>query len=303
MANLWGLAFLECALILTSVAAPAAEMKREASKTMLSQVKLWGCQFQNLDIAQAAASPLDLIIIDPDAQDSHGRALDASDVAKLKVKPDGSRRLVLSYISVGEAESYRRYWKEGWRVEAPDWLGPENTNWPGSFVVRYWQDGWKNHLYGKPQSTLDHLLTLGFDGMFLDRVDAYNDWTSTRPMAPQEMVELVDTLAHYARQRQPGFLIIGQNSEELLRNATYTSAVDGVSKESLLYGLDAPGRANKAEDVEWSLTRLKGAKRQGLPIFAIEYLDDPATISAARTELAKQGFVPFFATRMLDRLP
>ena len=38
-----------------------------------------------------------------------------ADLAKMKRKPDGSRRYVLAYISIGEAETYRYYWNErGW---------------------------------------------------------------------------------------------------------------------------------------------------------------------------------------------
>jgi cysteinyl-tRNA synthetase len=307
----WNIALVEYALMASvATAAPGMAGERRAAgitladaKQRLADVRAWGCQFQNLDVAKAAESPLDLIVIDPDATDGHGRALDASDVATLKRKPDGQSRLVFSYLSVGEAENYRRYWRDGWRVEPPEWLGPTNPNWPGSFVVRYWQDPWKELLFGSPDAALDRILALGFDGVFLDRVDAYGDWVKGRPSAPLEMVELVDDLVRYARKGKGDFLVIGQNSEELLRNSSYIKSIDAVSKESLLYGLAAPGQANMPSDVDWSLRRLKQAKGQGLPILAIEYLDDTATISAARMELDKLGFVPFFANRELDRLP
>ena len=41
-------------------------------------------------------------------------ALTAADLARLRVKPDGSRRVVLSYLSIGEAENYRYYWNKSW---------------------------------------------------------------------------------------------------------------------------------------------------------------------------------------------
>jgi cysteinyl-tRNA synthetase len=308
MSRLWSIALVECALLASVVPGSAGETDPAVStladaKQRLAAVRSWGCQFQNLDVERAANSPLDLIVIDPDATGGNGRALEPRDVAKLKTKPDGERRLVLSYLSVGEAETYRRYWKEGWRVEPPEWLGPANPNWPGSFVARYWDDGWKKLVYGTADSALERILDLGFDGVFLDRVDAYGDWAKERPGAPLEMVQLVDGLVRHARQRQGDFLVIGQNSEELLRNTTYLQAIDAVSKESLLYGLTAPGQANTPADVGWSLSRLKQAKQHGVPILAIEYLYDPATISVARAELSKLGFVPFFAKRELDRLP
>ena len=38
------------------------------------------------------------------------------------------------------------------------------------------------------------------------------------------------------------------------------------------------------------------------PVFAVEYLDDPATIQAARKTLTDLGFVAHFADRPLDNL-
>ena len=47
---------------------------------------------------------------------------------------DGSRRLVISYLSIGEAEDYRPdyFTKEYLEEEAPDWLMHENKNWKGN---------------------------------------------------------------------------------------------------------------------------------------------------------------------------
>lgn len=294
---------LEFAALMSTVSGALAEPELADAKARLNTAKTWGCQFQNLNVGKAAKSALDLIVIDPDAEDAHGRQLSASDVALLMTKPDGTRRTVLAYLSVGEAESYRRYWQNGWRADPPDWLGPENPNWPGSFVARYWTDAWKRLLFGTPKSGLDRILDLGFDGVFLDRVDAYGDLRAERATAAADMAQLVEKLARYARARHQSFLLIGQNSEELLRNKTYLAAIDAVSKESLLYGLNEPGVRNTDEQIAWSLSRLKAAQRQGRPIFAIEYLDDPSTIATARARLSDLGFVPFFANRMLDRLP
>lgn len=294
---------LEFAALVSAVSGAIAEPELADAKSRLNAAKTWGCQFQNLNVAEAAKSALDLIVIDPDAEDTHGRRLSASDVALLKQKPDGGRRTVLAYLSVGEAESYRSYWQNSWRADPPEWLGPENPNWPGSFVAHYWTDAWKRLLFGTPQSGLDRILDLGFDGVFLDRVDAYGDLGAERATAAADMAHLVEELARYARARDHSFLLIGQNSEELLRNNTYLAAIDAVSKESLLYGLNEPGVLNTDEQIAWSLSRLKSAQRQGRPILAIEYLDDPSTIEAARTRLSDLGFIPFFANRMLDRLP
>ena len=64
-------------------------------------------------------------------------------VELMKQKPDGSRRLVIAYMSIGEAETYRPYWNKAWRKEPPEWLGKENRQWRGNFGVKFWEPGWQ----------------------------------------------------------------------------------------------------------------------------------------------------------------
>ena len=106
-----------------------------------------------------------------------------------------------------------------------------------------------------------------------------------------------------ARARNPGFLLVGQNAEQILVDQRYLDAIDAVSKESLLTGLQGEQVPNSREDVEWSLARLLPAKSAGLTILTIEYLHDSSLAERAAKEHASYGFVPFFGSRLLDRLP
>lgn len=36
---------------------------------------------------------------------------------------------MLVYLSVGEAEDYRPYWKAAWKKRPPAWLGSSNSAW------------------------------------------------------------------------------------------------------------------------------------------------------------------------------
>lgn len=112
----------------------------------------------------------DLIIIDMYYK---GEALSAADVASLKVKKNGAARLVFSYMSVGEAEDYRAYWQKSWSKSHPGWIAEQNPDWPGNFKVKYWVSDWKRILFGSPDSYLDLILDRGFDGAFLDVIDAF----------------------------------------------------------------------------------------------------------------------------------
>jgi cysteinyl-tRNA synthetase len=72
-------------------------------------------------------------------------------------------------MSIGEAEDYRYYWNPEWKTNQPSWLAEENPDWPGSYKVRYWDKYWQKIIYGY----LDKILTAGFDGVYLDIIDAF----------------------------------------------------------------------------------------------------------------------------------
>lgn len=109
----------------------------------------------------------DLIFID--LFDESGRMLTATDVKALKVKHNGGRRLVCSYISVGEAENYRYYWKKKWNKKRPKWIVKENKEWKGNYWVKYWVTDWQRILDGY----MNRIVKVGFDGVYLDVIDAY----------------------------------------------------------------------------------------------------------------------------------
>jgi cysteinyl-tRNA synthetase len=102
-----------------------------------------------------------------------GVPLRGSEVESLRIKANGGSRLVLAYMSIGEAEDYRYYWQREWETTPPSWLAEENPEWPGNYEVRYWDKDWQNIIYGKEDSFLKSILDAGFDGAYLDIVDAF----------------------------------------------------------------------------------------------------------------------------------
>jgi cysteinyl-tRNA synthetase len=96
-------------------------------------------------------------------------ALSAADITSLKTKANGGSRLVICYMSIGEAESYRPYW-----FRLPNHLiVSENPEWPGNYAVKYWEADWKELIYEDENSYTDKILTAGFDGVYLDIIEAY----------------------------------------------------------------------------------------------------------------------------------
>lgn len=95
------------------------------------------------------------------------------EIQRLKTKANGGQRLVVAYMSIGEAENYRYYWQSDWSQNPPQWLEPENPNWPGNYPVKYWTPEWQEIIYKSKDSYLSRILAAGFDGVYLDRVDTF----------------------------------------------------------------------------------------------------------------------------------
>lgn len=102
-----------------------------------------------------------------------GEILTANDLNRIRTKANGGQRLLISYMSIGEAEDYRFYWKDYWAEGFPNWLVKENPEWEGNYKVRYWNEKWKHVIYGTPDSYTQKILDAGFDGVYLDIIDGF----------------------------------------------------------------------------------------------------------------------------------
>jgi cysteinyl-tRNA synthetase len=129
-------------------------------------------QFGSKDemLAAIAETDYDLVVMDLFFNDA---ALTADDLAAIREKGGGGMRLLVAYMSIGEAETYRWYWQPEWKDEPPEWLENENPDWPGNYKVRYWMPGWQEVIAGGGESYLARILAAGFDGVYLDIIDAF----------------------------------------------------------------------------------------------------------------------------------
>lgn len=96
-----------------------------------------------------------------------------AEITQLKNKANGGKRLVVSYMSIGEAEDYRYYWQPGWDSGSPSFIDDENPDWAGNFKVRYWEKGWQDIIFGNKDSYLKKILNAGFNGVYLDIIEAF----------------------------------------------------------------------------------------------------------------------------------
>lgn len=290
---------------------PETASNRDDRQALLKAAASWGYQLQDLTISRAADSPFDILIVDYALDGDDASALTPSQVAGLQRKPDGSRRICLAYLSVGEAESYRSYWRPEWKKQKPHWLLGENPDWEENYAVRFWHKDWQNIIFGSPQAYLDKIIAQGFDGVYLDKCDVYEDLERSyrkvareRPDPAGDMVEFVARLAAHARAKSPGFLLVMQNAEGLLRHDRMRSILDGAAKEELLFGQDGGEKRNEDDDFQYARHHLELIRNDGKPVFVVEYLSNKKKIMEAQKVCGELGFVVAISdpSRDLDRL-
>ncbi len=122
-------------------------------------------------INAVTATNYDALIMDLFFKD--GTTFSAGEINQLKNKANGGKRLVFSYMSIGEAEDYRYYWQSDWATNPPSWLKSVNPDWPGNFKVEYWNPDWQQIIFGNDDSYLKMILEAGFDGVYLDIIDGF----------------------------------------------------------------------------------------------------------------------------------
>ena len=268
----------------------------------LNEVKSWAFQLQNVDPVEIKLSPYDVVVIDYGFDRRNATAFPREVVDLMRTRPDGSKRLILAYVSIGEAENYRYYWQENWLKNRPVWLEPENPDWPGNYLVQYWHPQWQAILFGNPNAYLDRILDAGFDGVYLDGADKFEQWKRRRPSAAGEMVDLVGAIASYARAHRQDFLIIPQNGDGLLGNPKFVQMIDGIGREDLLYSENQPDLRNTQRSIAESVRRLRPLAAAGKPIFVVEYTADPELAASMLREINELGYVGYIAGRELKTL-
>jgi len=288
-----------------SIALMTAAAFAEERGAALNGVKTWAYQLKDVSqdkIDKVAASPFDMVIIDssmfPEGKEIR---LTRAQIDSMKKKPDGSRRLVVAYFSAGEGEDFRYYWKPEWNKKHPSWVAKVDKQWKGDFVVQYWNPEWQRIVYGSPDSLIDRILEAGFDGISIDRVDAYYYFGDTEERRRQ-MIDLVKKMTEYARSKKPDIVILAQNAEELVDHKDYLDSIDAIVKEDLIFGISHIEKVNPQGDIEHSTKLLDKARAAGKHLFLIEYLINKENIARARKFAADHDYVLYIGQRDLYEL-
>lgn len=208
-------------------------------------------------------------------------------------------RLLLAYLSVGEAENYRSYWQKNWKTGKPAWLGPTNPEWGGNYKVHYWDPAWRQIVR---QSALN-IQKLGFDGLFLDVVDGWEFWQKTHPEAKQAMIDLVLEVSRETRRGQADFGIVLNGGDGLLEDRQLLESITGVAKEEIFFGLGGDSKVTPAQFTKDCQQRLRPLIEARKLVLSIDYTRDPAQKRTAYEQARKNGYLEFIGARGLDSIP
>jgi cysteinyl-tRNA synthetase len=273
----------------------------------LTDVAAWAYQLQEIDPQEIAANEtFDLIVIDY-SSDGGGEGEWTPELIAL-IQESGKR--VLSYISIGEAEDYRFYWDPQWESDPPPWLGPENPDWEGNYKVRFWHPAWRAIV----ESYLDRIVGQGFDGIYMDLIDAYYYWSEEdgeRPDADSLMVEFVAQLRDYltAHHGLPEMSMVPQNGEfiiveddvsPMLRDL-YLDCIDAIGVEDVFCPGDLD-EDNPFDPDSERITMLAEYQAEGKPVFSIEYLTRMDLIEQYVAAAFAADHRPHVSLRALDVL-
>ena len=208
------------------------------------------------------------------------------------MKKSDSRRRIIAYLSIGEAENYRPYWKKEWsHGKRPSFLLGENREWKGNFHVRYWNLEWQKIV----MTYLDTILAQGFDGVYLDIVDGYEFFEKgkdnclnpeTKRTYRQDMKAFVRAIASHAKQKSSAFIVIQQNAQALLEDEAYMHSLDGIGAEDVFSdGKKPQAKRETAENLHY----LKNAQAKGLMVVLIEYPTQSKLQKIVSSEATRQG--------------
>ncbi len=210
----------------------------------LAEVDTWFYMINvNLEpemVTQMVDSEYDMVVLDFIPSEANNTDYPMTDVIE-QLHHAPQPKLVIAYIDVGQAEDFRTYWQPGWGIGNPEWIvATDPDGWTGNYPVAYWADGWRDIWLGS-DGYLQAILEAGFDGVYLDWVEAYSDENivavaqQEEADPKQEMIWWVGDIAEFTQTQNPDFIVIAQNAAELGADSDYLDIIDAIAQEQVWF--------------------------------------------------------------------
>jgi len=267
-----------------------------------TSIKKWGYQLQAYrppyDLERIQKSKDTLWVIDYSLDGTDSRRFRPDQIELLK----SNNNLMISYLSVGEANSFRYYFDK-----MPKSLVSErNRDW-GSLKIRFWEKEWQDMIldtssrWGK--GYLERIIEAGFDGVYLDIVDGFENFPKERKLRAQNMADFILAISKKGKKSNEHFRVIIQNGLhilDLIENPDqFLKAIDGVAIESLFFLGNKPidNDYNPQKSLYPLIARYQAA---GLKILSVEYLTDQSKIDQYFKEARELKIIPLVSSKLLE---
>ncbi len=257
------------------------------------KVEKWFYQLQNYDkksIDKIKSSVNSLWVID--LYKKYNQQFDLFEILDFK----RNNNFIYSYLSIGEAEKYRWYFKD----LSKENILYENSKWKGNYIINYWSEEWKNIL----SQYLDKILDAGFDGVYFDVVDVFQRWPNKKEYA-EKMANLIISLSKHAKKRRMNFAINLQNGGEIINfldqetKSKLIKSIDGLSIEAHYYDYATSNPSKYFKEFEDIISYYQTNK---IKIYSLEYIINPKHQTDYLEFMKNKNILPLITDKPLKGL-
>lgn len=236
----------------------------------------------------SALEPFDLIVLDSD----HHPPLETL---------SGRGKILLGYISLGEAEKYRSYYKA---IAKKKLLLHDSTLWKNHVVIDVRNPKWAQMVVDE---LIPPILAQGFDGIMIDTLDSAIEPELSNPKQFPGMKQGAIDLIRAIRVRYPDIKIMVNRGLEILPDIA--ADIDMVMAESIytdwVKNPKRPQLVPKQEYMQYLDMIAKGQEiSPSLRIYSLDYwnMNDKRGVKKIYARQREQGFIPYVSTRELNRI-
>lgn len=200
----------------------------------------WAYYLKDPVLLAIETAPFSLFVIDVENENTRFTKEQISKLQKTKK--------VFAYLSLGDAEDYRSYWKPLWNQKKPKWLGNEHPLWKGNFSV---QDLLNKEWLEITKQQLDNVISVGYDGIVISGLGL------------PDSNKFLTKVQEYLKSKKSTLKVYVQDY-------IYADSklIDGIVKQGLIYNIDGSS-SNATQQELKELLKYKNEKKE---ILVVEYV-------------------------------
>ncbi|MEW6534852.1 MAG: endo alpha-1,4 polygalactosaminidase [Candidatus Auribacterota bacterium] len=207
----------------------------------------------------------------------------------------------IGYVSLGEVEDYRWYWK---KIRNEAYILDENPDWKGNYYIDPRDKRWSDFFIRR---VIPKILNKGYDGIFLDTIDTalYLEWRDPEKYAGAKLA--MAKIIREIRKAYPEIIIISNNGIAMLE--TFAGSVDIALVEDLYTGFDFENERYTDQDadttIEWTKKLKQSQKKYGIQVITLDYAEasDRQKIKTIYKTSLENGFWPLVSDIKLATIP